>query len=153
MPGYSGTPLPKKLGIKPGFRICLRNAPAEIQTELREALAQCAERKHPDAIDFAMLFTKSRAQLSKQFVQLATLLAPSGMLWVSWPKKSSGVATDLTENEVRVIGLGSGLVDVKVCAVTEIWSGLKFVRRVKDRKPIDSQASQNVNRKPSVTGH
>ncbi|MFY9740664.1 MAG: DUF3052 family protein [Candidatus Sulfotelmatobacter sp.] len=136
MPGYSGTPLPKKLGIKPGFRIHLENAPAEVQTELRDALAQCAERKSPDAIDFVMLFAKSQAQLSKQFVRLAGLLAPAGMLWVSWPKKSSGVATDLTENEVRAIGLSAGLVDVKVCAVTEIWSGLKFVRRVKDRKAL-----------------
>jgi Protein of unknown function (DUF3052) len=142
MPGYSGTPLPKKLGIKPGFRVQLVSAPAEVQTELREALASCAiardgKRKsndnHNDPLDFAILFTKSQAELKQEFRRLAKLLQPAGMLWVSWPKKSSGVASDLDDNRVREIGLAAGLVDVKVCAVTEIWSGLKFVRRVKDR--------------------
>ena len=80
-----------------------------------------------------MVFTKSEMQLTKEFKKLAKRLAPAGMLWVSWPKKSSGVPTDLDENIVREIGLAARLVDVKVCAVTEIWSGLKFVRRVKDR--------------------
>ena len=142
MPGYSGTPLPKKLGIKPGFRVQLVSAPAEVQTELREALASCAiardgKRKsnnsHNDPLDFAIIFTKSQAELKQEFRRLAKLLQPAGMLWVSWPKKSSGVASDLDDNRVREIGLAAGLVDVKVCAVTEIWSGLKFVRRVKDR--------------------
>lgn len=133
MPGYSGTPLPKKLGVKVGFRVWLANAPVEVRTELREALAEC-ELAHRDALDFAMIFTKSRAELGKEFARTAKLLAPAGMLWVSWPKKSSGVATDVDENVVREIGLDAGLVDVKVCAVTEVWSGLKFVRRVKDRK-------------------
>jgi hypothetical protein len=132
MPGYSGTPLPKKLGIKAGFRVRLANAPAEVRAELREALAEC-EMKAGDLLDFAMIFTKSRLELTKEFSRMAKLLAPAGMLWVSWPKKSSGVASDLDENLVRGIGLDAGLVDVKVCAVTEVWSGLKFVRRVKDR--------------------
>ncbi|HWY21577.1 MAG TPA: DUF3052 family protein [Candidatus Acidoferrum sp.] len=99
-----------------------------------DALMECAELKQGDALDFVMLFTKSRTQVTKEFSRTAELLAPAGMLWVSWPKKSSGVATDLDENVVREIGLAAGLVDVKVCAVTEVWSGLKFVRRVKDRK-------------------
>jgi hypothetical protein len=142
MPGYSGTPLPKKLGIKPGFRVQLVSAPAEVQTELREALTSCAiardgKRKsndnRNDSLDFAIIFTKSQAELKQEFRRLAKLLQPAGMLWVSWPKKSSGVASDLDDNRVREIGLAAGLVDVKVCAVTEIWSGLKFVRRVKDR--------------------
>jgi hypothetical protein len=133
MPGYSGTPLPKKLGIKPGFWVQLTNAPAEVRAELSGALAECKVAKQAAALDFAMLFTQSRAQLAKEFWRLAQLLAPAGMLWVSWPKKSSGVVTDVDEHVVRVIGLDAGLVDVKVCAVTEIWSGLKFVRRVKDR--------------------
>ncbi len=90
-----------------------------------------------DTLDFAMMFSKSRAELAKDFSRMAKLLAPAGMLWVSWPKKSSGVATDLDENVVREIGLDAGLVDVKVCAVTEVWSGLKFVRRVKDRKALE----------------
>jgi hypothetical protein len=133
MPGYSGTPLPKKLGIKSGFRVQLTNAPAEVRAELKEPLADCMAVKEADSLDFAMLFTKSRAELTKEFSRIAKLLAPAGMLWVSWPKKSSGVTTDVDENVVREIGLNVGLVDVKVCAVTEIWSGLKFVRRVKDR--------------------
>ncbi len=135
MPGYSGTPLPKKLGIKAGFRAHLANAPVDVRAELREALAECEMKaKAGDMLDFAMLFTKSRAELGREFSRFAKLLAPAGMLWVSWPKKSSGVASDLDENLVRGIGLDAGLVDVKVCAVTEVWSGLKFVRRVKDRK-------------------
>jgi len=133
MPGYSGTPLPKKLGIKAGFRVQLANAPSEVRAELREALAECTVVKQGDALDFAMIFSKSRTELTKEFSRVAKLLAPAGMLWISWPKKSSGVATDVDENGVREIGLAAGLVDVKVCAVTEIWSGLKFVRRVKDR--------------------
>jgi hypothetical protein len=135
MPGYSGTPLPKKLGIKAGFRVHLANAPAEVRAELREAMAECEMKtKAGGILDFAMLFTKSRAELTREFSRLAKLLAPAGMLWVSWPKKSSGVASEVDENLVRGIGLDAGLVDVKVCAVTEVWSGLKFVRRVKDRK-------------------
>jgi hypothetical protein len=134
MPGYSGTPLPKKLGIKAGFRVRLANAPAEVRAELRAALSECAAARDGMAIDFAMLFTKSRAELAKEFPRMAKLLAPAGMFWVSWPKRASGVLTDLDENAVRGIGLAAGLVDVKVCAVTEVWSGLKFVRRVKDRQ-------------------
>jgi hypothetical protein len=134
MPGYSGTPLPKKLGIKAGFRVQLANAPAEVRAELREALAECNLVKQGDALDFVMMFTKSRVEITEQFSRMRKLLAPAGMLWVSWPKKSSGVAADVDENVVREIGLAAGLVDVKVCAVTEVWSGLKFVRRLKDRK-------------------
>ena len=136
MPGYSGTALPKKLGIKAGFRVLLANAPAEVRAELRADLAGCAVVKDGAALDFAMMFSKSRAELTKEFPRIAKVLAPAGMLWVSWPKKSSGVATDLDENAVRGIGLDAELVDVKVCAVTEIWSGLKFVRRVKDREKV-----------------
>jgi hypothetical protein len=133
MSGYSGTPLPKKLGIKAGFRVRLANAPAEVRAELREALAECALVKQGYALDFAMIFSKSRAELTEEFSRTAKVLSPAGMLWLGWPKKSSGVVTDVTENIVREMGLNAGLVDVKVCAVTEVWSGLKFVRRVKDR--------------------
>lgn len=134
MPGYSGTPLPKKLGIKDGFHVLFIAAPDEVRVELKSALSACevvSDSKGP--VDFAMLFTKSKAELAKEFKRISKALAPAGMLWVSWPKKSSGVATDLDENVVREIGLAAGLVDVKVCAVTEVWSGLKFVRRLKDR--------------------
>jgi len=134
MPGYSGTPLPKKLGIKDGFRVCFVAAPDEVLSELKEEVAKCEDATNGKTpLDFAMVFTKSKTELSKEFRRLSKLLAPAGMLWVSWPKKSSGVATDLNENIVRDIGLAAGLVDVKVCAVTEVWSGLKFVRRLKDR--------------------
>ena len=135
MPAYSGTPLPKKLGIKDGFRVCLVDAPADLLAELKAALAGCqVVRDQKGALDFAMVFTKSRTELMKQFKAIGKQLTPAGMFWVSWPKKSSGVATDLDENIVREIGLAAGLVDVKVCAVNEVWSGLKFVIRVKDRK-------------------
>jgi bifunctional DNA-binding transcriptional regulator/antitoxin component of YhaV-PrlF toxin-antitoxin module len=134
MPGYSGTPLPKKLGIKPGFRVQLTKAAADVRAELVPALAECRFLKSGEALDFGMIFTKSEAELTKEFSLMEKLLAPAGMIWVSWPKKTSGVTTDLNENLVREIGLDTGLVDVKVCAVTEIWSGLKFVRRLKDRK-------------------
>jgi hypothetical protein len=133
MPGYSGTPLPKKLGIKNGFRVALLDAPAEVRSELREGLSECEMHNGKGPLDFAMVFTKSRAHLTKEFGRVAKSLAPAGMLWVSWPKKSSGVVSDLDENVVREIGLAAGLVDVKVCAITDVWSGLKFVRRVKDR--------------------
>jgi hypothetical protein len=134
MPGYSGTPLPKKLGIKAGFRTFFVDPPPEVLAELQPALQECErvqQAKHP--LDFAMLFTTSRKQLEKEFPRITKSLASAGMLWIGWPKKSSGVKSDLDENVVRETGLGAGLVDVKVCAVTDVWSGLKFVRRVKDR--------------------
>jgi hypothetical protein len=134
MAGYSGTPLPKKLGLKEKFRVALLDMPADVRAELKSALASCQIAKDERGpLDFAMIFVKSASDLRKQFSRIAKQLAPAGMLWVSWPKKTSGVTTDLNENDVRRIGLEAGLVDVKVCAVNEIWSGLKFVIRVKDR--------------------
>lgn len=132
MTGYSETPLPQKLGIKKHLRVALLDMPADVKAEVESVLAGCALAKN-GPLDFAMIFVKSASELKKQFSRFAKQLAPAGMLWVSWPKKASGVATDLTESEVRSIGLAVGLVDVKVCAVNEIWSGLKFVIRVKDR--------------------
>jgi hypothetical protein len=132
MTGYSGTPLAKKLGIKEQYRVALLDLPADVKTELKSVLANCHIAKD-EPVDFAMIFVKTANELKKHFPRFAGQLAPAGMLWVSWPKKASGVATDLNENEVRRIGLEAGLVDVKVCAVSEIWSGLKFVIRVKDR--------------------
>jgi hypothetical protein len=133
MPGYSGSPLAKKLGIKDGFRISLIAMPADVRQELKLALANCEVREHAKPLDFAMLFAHSKAELEKEFSKIPRRLAPSGMVWVSWPKKSSGATTDLDESIIRAIGLAAGLVDVKVCAVTDVWSGLKFVRRRKDR--------------------
>lgn len=113
--------------------VTLVGAPNDVITELKQALKKCIVSDDSAAVDLAMLFAQSSAALSKEFKTVAKRLTPAGMLWVSWPKKSSGVATDLNENVVREIGLSAGLVDVKVCAVTDVWSGLKFVRRRKDR--------------------
>ncbi len=133
MAGYSGTPLPKKLGIKEQFRLAMFDLPADVKSELKTLLVSC-NLATDGPLDFAMIFVKTSAELKKHFPRFAKQLAPAGMLWVSWPKKASGMATDLTENEVRRIGLDAGLVDVKVCAVNEIWSGLKFVIRLRDRE-------------------
>jgi len=134
MAGYSGTPLAKKLGIKEDFRASLLHVPLEVKTELRDAFKKCKILNLQGAnLDFIFLFVKSRAALELDLMPAAKTLAPTGMLWVSWPKKSSGVVTDLTEDVIRGSGLDAGLVDVKVCAVTEVWSGLKFVIPVKNR--------------------
>jgi hypothetical protein len=134
MAGYSGTPLAKKLGIKDGFRVALLHVPDPVKTELRNALMKCRrETVASRDLDFILLFAKSLTVLRVELLPAAKALAPAGMLWISWPKKSSGVPTDLTEGVIRQRGLAAGLVDVKVCAVTEVWSGLKFVIPIKDR--------------------
>jgi len=134
MSGYSGTPLARKLGLKAGFRASLVRVPDDVRSELRTAVDQCQIEKLPSKeLDFVFLFAKSNAELERDLLRAAKALAPAGMLWIAWPKKSSGVATDLTGDVVRGSGLGAGLVDIKVCAVTDIWSGLKFVIPVKDR--------------------
>ena len=134
MPGYSGTPLPKKLGIKPGLRVSLVDMPADVRAELKDSLQQCKIVRGGllGKIDFIISFAESKEDL-EDLDLISTWLAPAGMLWICWPKKSSEVATNVDENVVRKIGLAAGLVDVKVCSVTEVWSGLKFVRRIKDR--------------------
>jgi hypothetical protein len=134
MAGYSGTPLTKKLGIRDGLRVSLIGIPADVRADLQTALAGCSMVKDSKGpIDFVMLFAKSQTELKTKFARSAEQLAPAGMLWVSWPKRASGVPTDMNEDDVRRIGLEGGLVDVKVCAVSEVWAGLKFVRRLKDR--------------------
>jgi hypothetical protein len=145
MAGYAGTPLPKKLGIKPKFRVAFFQLPSDVKTELKDALSECQLVKDGGSapLDFAMIFAKSQADMKKQFPKFARRLAPAGMLWVSWPKKASGIVTDLGENDVMKIGLTEGLVDVKVCAVNEVWSGLKFVIRVKDRGTTTSSARRS----------
>jgi hypothetical protein len=132
--GYSGTPLVTKLGIKPGFSVALVNAPKGFKEELGP-LPDSAKFKSPtgDALDVILVFVASEKQLMLRFAPLAAKLQKNGMIWVAWPKKSSGVVTDLTFTNVQRIGLDAGLVDVKICAVNEIWSGLKFVYRLKDR--------------------
>ena len=132
--GYSKRPLVDKLGIKPGAAIAILNAPTgydRILGRLPPRVTRKATAAGP--LDFIHFFTTERRQLARQFAGLARARAPAGMLWISWPKRASGVATDLTEDVIRAVGVGCGLVDVKVAAVDEVWSGLKFVRRVADR--------------------
>ena len=132
--GYSKRSLVDKLGIKDGWAIAILNAPKEYARTLGKLPSGVTRKSSPvGPVDFIQFFTKEKRELERRFAALARALAPAGMLWISWPKKSSGVATDLTEDVIRAIGLGHGLVDVKVAAVDEVWSGLKFVRRVKDR--------------------
>jgi len=136
MAGYSGTPLVQKLGFKEGFRAGFVNRPKGFEKEL-SPLPNNVETfmgRLPKRLDLIILFTDSQRTLKREFPKLAQKLAENGMLWIAWPKKASGVATDLSDNSVRQIGLAAGLVDVKVCAVNDTWSGLKFVYRLKDRK-------------------
>lgn len=134
MAGYSGTPLVKKLGIKEGSRVAFVNAPKQFAQELGRLPAGVRIISRPSRqLDFAILFVGSAKALKRDFTSLAAKLASSGMLWVAWPKKSSGVVTDLSFESVQRIGLEAGLVDVKICAIDNVWSGLKFVYRLKDR--------------------
>ena len=138
MAGYSGTPLVKKLGIKPGFNIAFVNAPSGYANELELPADVTINSRSGKRLDFAQLFVKSEKELKAKFAEYARRLNSSGMLWVSWPKKSSGVTTDISEGTVRAIGLAAGLVDVKICAVDEVWSGLKFVFRLQDRAKLET---------------
>ena len=134
MAGYSGTPLIRKIGIKPGHRIHLHDHPGSFLRDLGELpeAVRVEERLAPET-DVMICFVETQAKLQKQFERLAGKLASDGMLWIAWPKRASGRPTDLTEGVVRAIGLKAGLVDVKVCAIDDVWSGLKFVIRLKDR--------------------
>jgi hypothetical protein len=128
MAGYSGTPLAKKLGIGDGCRVVLVAAPDDFQAQLAPLPdGVIFSRQARTTADVILLFTSRRVELERRFAPLAQKLAVNGGLWVAWPKKASGVATDLTENVVREIGLAHRLVDNKVCAVDEVWSGLRFV--------------------------
>ncbi len=136
MAGYSGTPLVKKLGIKPGFSIVFDNAPDGYVGSLDLPQDVTINARSNEPLDFAQIFVKSEKVLNAKFVKYANRLKPTGMIWISWPKKSSGVQTSVNENIVRETGLAAGLVDVKICAVDEIWSGLKFVFRLQDRPQV-----------------
>jgi hypothetical protein len=127
--GYSGTPLPRKLGVKPGSRVLLDGAPAGFALDGVDAHARPGSAPY----DVVLLFAPARARLERRWTALAARLTTPGRLWVCWPKRSSGLQTDLSENDVRTYGLEQGLVDVKVCAIDETWSGLAFVRRLRDR--------------------
>jgi hypothetical protein len=131
--GYSGTPLPQKLGLKSGMRFVALNAPPNLDGILAGApdlrrLARVA------TFDCALAFATTERALAALLTKLAPKLVDAGMIWIAWPKKTSGAATELTEDVVRRAGLAAGLVDVKVCAIDATWSGLKFVRRLRDRQ-------------------
>jgi len=131
--GYSGTPLPKKLGLKPGIRAAVLHAPKHYAKLIGPVPGVRLVSRMSPGMDFLHVFFTRGKDLAAEFPKLKKALDSAGMLWISWPKKSSKLETDLDENLVRAIGLSHGLVDVKVCAVDEDWSGLKFVYRVKDR--------------------
>jgi hypothetical protein len=134
MAGYSSTPLAKKLGIKEGSRIGLVNAPKGFEDYLGE-LPDNAEfvSRLTNSLDIILLFVLTASALARDFSRLRKKLKSNGMIWIAWPKKSSGVTTDLAFENVQRIGLDAGLVDVKICAIDDTWSGLKFVYRLKDR--------------------
>ena len=128
MAGYSGKPLTQKLGLKPGFCIFVDGASApydEIVGALPDDVRIAARLKPP--LDMVHIFATGAVALRRKLPACRAAIAPDGMVWVSWPKKASGVATDLTDTTVRETGLSLGLVDIKVCAIDDIWSGLKFV--------------------------
>jgi hypothetical protein len=136
MAGYSGRPLVAKLGIKPETRIAIVNAPRGYRTTLGRlppGVRVAAAARGWGSLPFIQFFTTTRKTLERKFAALVRALAPDGALWVSWPKRASGVATDVTEDVVRAVALAGGLVDVKVAAIDDVWSGLKLVRRLKDR--------------------
>ncbi|HTM18904.1 MAG TPA: hypothetical protein VL172_00285 [Kofleriaceae bacterium] len=133
MAGYSGTPLPQKLGIKPGHRVVLLGAPRGFAAALGPLPPGVAPRTRLAPADVILFFTRERAALEDRLAALHQALDPAGGLWICWPKKASGVATDMTEDVVRAVALPRGLVDNKVCAVDDTWSGLRLVVRLADR--------------------
>jgi hypothetical protein len=136
MAGYSGTPLLKKLGIKAGHSLITVGEPSSYWDWLAPLpeKVEVIDKGARGSVDFIHLFVKERKIFEREFLTYSKILKKDGMLWVSWPKKSAKVPTDLDENVIRIFGLNNGLVDVKVCAVDDIWSGLKFMFRLKDRK-------------------
>jgi len=134
--GYSGTPLVKKLGIKSSHRVTMLHAPvgaAGLLEGLPENVHLTNGLRGKALFDVILLFCKNESTFLKAFQQAKDRLVENGGLWVAWPKKASGIATDIDENKVRAFGLKSGLVDNKICAIDATWSGLRFVLRLKDR--------------------
>lgn len=150
MTGYSGTPLPRKLGIKSGHRVAILSAPDALRGTLGERAEGVKVRTRlpvrrggskanaaaPRGLDVILAFVKRRAELERRLARFMDALDPDGGLWIAWPKRASGVATDLTEDIVREVGVAAGMVDNKVCAIDETWSGLRLVWRVADRDAV-----------------
>jgi hypothetical protein len=131
--GYSGTPLPRKLGIREASRVLLVAAPAGFDLGLLPPRALIHHRRGRGPYDVIVTFCPDARALARRFTPMVPILKTAGSLWACWPKRSSGIRTDLSENTVRDHGLSTGLVDVKVAAIDEVWSGLMFVRRLGDR--------------------
>src|SRR3954452_2724209 len=132
MAGYSGTPLPKKLGVKPGHRLLLLRAPGGFELEDLPDGVRVGRAARGKA-DVIVAFHTRRAELDRALPKLRALMEPACGLWIAWPKKAAKTDTDVTEDTVRDLGLAMGLVDNKVCAIDETWSGLRLVIRLKDR--------------------
>jgi hypothetical protein len=129
-----GTPLPRKLGIKPGHRLALIGAPDDFDTTLGDLPEDVAVRRRAQGrFDVVVAFFVERRALERKLETLKAALDPAGGLWIAWPKRASRVPTDLDDNVVRELGLAAGLVDNKVCAIDAVWSGLRFVYRLRDR--------------------
>jgi hypothetical protein len=135
MAGYSGTPLPKKLGIKEGHRVAVVGPPDDFDETLGALPSVAMQRGLAGSapLDVIVLFVRRRAELEKRLAQVRKRMADDAGFWVAWPKKASGVATDMTEDVVRAVALPTGLVDNKVCAIDETWSGLRLVIRLTER--------------------
>jgi hypothetical protein len=134
MAGYSGTPLVRKLGIKEGSALALLRAPDDFDATLGELPDGVRVRRSVRGpLDVIVAFFDRRAELARRLPALRSAMDPAAGLWIAWPKKASGVSTDITEDTVRKLGLAARLVDNKVCAIDETWSGLRLVIRVKDR--------------------
>jgi hypothetical protein len=134
MAGYSGAPLTKKLGIKEGHRVAFPSAPDGFGALLGELPAGVTVKGRASGpLDVIVFFTESRAELEQRLPALRRAMDPAAGLWIAWPKRSSGVETDMTEDVARKLGLANRLVDNKVCAIDETWSGLRLVIRLKDR--------------------
>jgi hypothetical protein len=133
--GYSGTPLPRKLGIKEGHRVGLVRAPERFHATLGELPAgvSLASGRLRAPLNVIVAFFTERRALERRLATLIGLLDPAGGLWIAWPKRASGVASDVSEGVVRELGLAAGVVDNKVCAIDETWSGLRLVIRLRDR--------------------
>ena len=134
MAGYSGTPLVKKLGIKEGHRLAFPGAPEGFEELLGELPAGARVKNRASGpLDVIVFFTRSRAELARRLPALRGAMDPAAGLWIAWPKRSSGVETDITEDVARDLGADNALVDNKVCAIDETWSGLRLVIRLRDR--------------------
>jgi Protein of unknown function (DUF3052) len=158
MAGYSGTPLPQKLGIKDGHRVALVGAPAGFTRTLGRLPAGATTQTGlggKDVLDVVVVFVTERADLLDQVAAARPRMAQAGGLWIAWPKKSSGVATDVTENVIRDVALPTGLVDNKVCAIDDTWSGLRLVIRLEHRMaetPADKRTAEKSKPAPKSTG-